>query len=215
MIKRLTILLLGVLGLIQCAQAYVVHLVQQVEVDGTIVETIDQMVETGDGYTTSNAVARAGYIFTHWSTSTVQEFNNRDYWGRAYEQVAFSLYEPMTVIAHYVRDDLDEDGDGMPDGVEVYWYGDMDETAYSDSDGDGIGFLRELELGYNPHFPDEWKRGLATQSKTPQFFKLVLRSEPEGALFATITNNVAPGVSVTTASYNPNSSTLRIGLRME
>ena len=78
MIKRITILLLGVLGLIQCAQAYVVHLIQQVEVDGAIVETIDQMVETGDGYTTSNATDRAGYIFTHWSTSTVQEFNNRD-----------------------------------------------------------------------------------------------------------------------------------------
>jgi anti-anti-sigma factor len=111
---------LGVLGLIQYAQAYVVHLVQQVEVDGAIVETIDQMVETGDGYTTSNATDRAGYIFTHWSTSTVQEFNNRDYWGRAYEQVAFSLYEPMTVTAHYVREDLDEDADGVPDGVEVY-----------------------------------------------------------------------------------------------
>ena len=65
-------MLLSVLGLIQCAQAYVVHLVQQVEVDGAIVETIDQMVETGDGYTTSNATDRAGYIFTHWSTSTVQ-----------------------------------------------------------------------------------------------------------------------------------------------
>ena len=49
--RRITILLLGVLGLIQCAQAYVVHLVQQVEVDGAIVETIDQIVETGDGYT--------------------------------------------------------------------------------------------------------------------------------------------------------------------
>ena len=72
MIKRLTILLLSVLGLIQCAQAYVIHLVQQVEVDGAIVETIDQMVETGDVYTTSNATDRAGYIFTHWSTSTVQ-----------------------------------------------------------------------------------------------------------------------------------------------
>ena len=34
MIKRLTILLLSVLGLIQCVQAYVIHLVQQVEVDG-------------------------------------------------------------------------------------------------------------------------------------------------------------------------------------
>ena len=65
-------IVLSVLGLIQCAQAYVVHLVQQVEVDGTIVETIDQMVETGDVYTTSNATDRAGYIFSHWSTSTVQ-----------------------------------------------------------------------------------------------------------------------------------------------
>ena len=204
--KRIAILLLGVLGVAQCAMAHVVHLVQQVEVDGAIVETIDETHETGDGFSTSNAVERSGYIFTHWSTSAVQDFGNRDPWGRAYEQVAFSLYEPMTNTAHYVCADLDSDADGMADGLEVYWYGNLNETPLSDTDGDGLGFKRELELGLNPHFKDDWERGVLSTSKTPEFFKLVLRSEPEGALFATEERNVAPGVVVRTSAYNPTSS---------
>ena len=185
-----------------------VHLVQQVEVDGEIVETTDLTPYTGDGFTTSSATARTGYIFTHWSTSVIQEFANRDPWGRAYEQVSFSLYEGMTNTAHYVKEDLDEDGDGMPDGLEIYWYGDLDETPTSDTDGDGIGFARELEQGTNPHFSDVFVcgRGVVCVSVKPLFVKLIKRSEPEGSLFATTTNDVAPGVSVTTDAYSPNTS---------
>ncbi len=204
-----TVILAGALLLGQGAGADVahqVHLVQQIEVDGEIVETIDLTPYTGDGFTTSNATARTGYTFTHWSTSAVQDFANRDPWGRAFEQVAFSLYETMTNTAHYVRADLDADGDGMPDGLELYWYGDLDETPTSDTDGDGIGFARELEQGTNPHFPDAYARGLVSVSAKPQFFKLVLRCEPEGTLFATVTTNVAPGVAVTTTAYNPATS---------
>ena len=204
--KRIAILLLSVLGLAQCAMAYVVHLVQQVEVDGAIVESVDTTCETGEGYKTLNATERSGYIFTHWTTSTVQDFSNRDQWGRAYNQVVFSLYEPMTNTAHYVRADIDEDADGIPDGHELYWYGNLDQTRFSDTDGDGIGFEIELELGFSPHFKDDWKRGILATSKTPQFLKLILRSEPEGALFATEERNVAPGVLVRTSAYNPNSS---------
>ena len=183
-----------------------VHLVQQIEVDGEIVETIDLMPYTGDGFTTSNATVRAGYIFTHWSTSTDQEFESRDPWGRAYEQVAFSLYEPMTNTAHYVSEDLDSDKDEMPDGYEIYWYGSLEFDADSDTDGDGIGFMRELELGLNPHFADDWRAGLRTSSIMPQFFKLTLRCEPEGTIFTTTTENKAPGVTITTMSLNSASS---------
>ena len=206
MIKRLTILLWGVLGLIQYAQAYVVHLVQQVEVDGAIVETIDQMVETGDGHTTLNATERSGYIFTHWTTSAVQEFSNRDYWGRAYNQVVFSLYEPMTNTAHYVRADTDEDADGIPDGKEIYWYGNLNQTRFSDTDGDGIGLEVELAHGLNPHFPDEWQRCFQSTSAMPRFYKFTMRSEPEGALFETVTNEFKHGVEITTGSYSPDIS---------
>ncbi len=183
-----------------------VHLVQQVEVDGEIVETIDLMPYTGDGFTTSNATARAGYIFTHWSTSVKQEFADRDAWGRAYEQVSFSLYETMTNTAHYVRADLDSDNDGLADGIELYWYGNLDITPTSDTDGDGIGFAAELEQGTNPHFADVYARGLVSSSVKPQFFKVVIRSEPEGTLFQTVTNNVAPDVTVKTDAYNPATS---------
>ncbi len=198
--------LLHLLAGVRAEVAHQVHLVQQIEVDGEIVETIDLMPYTGDGFTTSNAVERAGYIFTHWSTSVVQDFANRDPWGRAYEQVSFSLYETMTNTAHYVCEDLDSDADGVPDGLELYWYGDLDETATSDTDGDGFGFIQELEQGTNPHFADSYSRGTLIASAKPQFFKVILRSEPEGTLFETITNNVAPDVRVKTESYDPSTS---------
>jgi len=185
---------------------YIVHVVQQVEVDGVVVETIDETHDTTAIYTTSNAVARSGYIFTGWTTSTKQEFTARDDWGRAYEQVSFALYEPMTNTAHYVDEDFDSDGDGMPDGLEIYWYGNLDQTRDSDTDGDGIGFALELELGLNPHFADSWQRGLMATSAQPKFFNLVVRCEPEGTLFATVTNNVAPGVSWASAMFDPRST---------
>ena len=180
----------------QSVWGYVVHVVQQIEVDGVVVETIDETHDAPVALTTSNAVTRSGYTFTHWSTSAVQEFVGRDPWGRAYEQVAFTVYEPMTNTAHYVREELDNDGDGMPDGLELYWYGNLDQTRDSDTDGDGLGFALELELGLNPHFADAWRRGLAVTSVKPTFFELVIASDPEDELFATQIEDVAPGVLI-------------------
>lgn len=191
----------------QSVWGYVVHVVQQIEVDGVVVETIDETHDAPVALTTSNAVSRSGYTFTHWSTSAVQEFVGRDPWGRAYEQVAFTVYEPMTNTAHYVREDLDDDGDGMPDGLELYWYGNLDQARDSDTDGDGLEFALELELGLNPHFADAWRRGLAVTSVKPTFFELVIASDPEDELFETQVEAVAPGVLVSTPSYDPRTST--------
>ena len=207
--KRILLRALLLFGLLtgQAAWGYVVHVVQQVEVDGVVVETIDETHDAPVALTTSNAVSRSGYTFTHWSTSAVQEFVGRDPWGRAYEQVAFTVYEPMTNTAHYVRENLDDDGDGMPDGLELYWYGNLDQTRDSDTDGDGLGFALELELGLNPHFADAWRRGLAVTSVKPTFFELVIASDPEDELFATQIEDVAPGVLISTPSYDPRTST--------
>ena len=207
--KRILLRSLLLCGLLsgQAAWGYLVHVVQQIEVDGVVVETIDETHDAPVALTTSNAVTRSGYTFTHWSTSAVQEFVGRDPWGRAYEQVAFTVYEPMTNTAHYVREELDNDGDGMPDGLELYWYGNLDQTRDSDTDGDGLGFALELELVLNPHFADAWRRGLAVTSVKPTFFELVIASDPEDELFATQIEDVAPGVLISTPSYDPRTST--------
>ena len=207
--KRILLRSLLLCGLLtgQSVWGYVVHVVQQIEVDGVVVETIDETHDAPVALTTSNAVTRSGYTFTHWSTSAVQEFVGRDPWGRAYEQVAFTVYEPMTNTAHYVLEELDNDGDGMPDGLELYWYGNLDQTRDSDTDGDGLGFALELELVLNPHFADAWRRGLAVTSVKPTFFELVIASDPEDELFATQIEDVAPGVLISTPSYDPRTST--------
>ena len=199
-------LLLGGLLAGQSACGYVVHVVQQVEVDGVVVETIDETHDAPVTLTTSDAVSRSGYTFTHWSTSAVQEFAGRDPWGRAYEQVSFTVYEPMTNTAHYVREDLDDDGDGMPDGVELYWYGNLDQTRDSDTDGDGIGFAAELAGGFNPHFSDAWKRGVVGKSVTLPSHRVLMRSDPADILMSKSSQLVVENTYFTSPKFDPEES---------
>ena len=190
----------------QAAWGYVVHVVQQIEVDGVVVETIDETHDAPVELTTSMAGPRPGYTFTHWSTSTVQEFPSRDDWKRAYEQVAFTVYEPMTNTAHYVREDLDDDGDGMPDGLEVYWYGNLEQTRDSDTDGDGIGFAAELAGGFNPHFSDAWKRGVVGKSVTLPSHRVLMRSDPADILMSESSQLVVENTYFTSPKFDPEES---------
>jgi hypothetical protein len=44
----------------------------------------------------------------------------------------------------------DSDADGILDGFERWYYGDLDEGADSDTDGDGLALLGELGAGTDP-----------------------------------------------------------------
>ena len=187
---------------IQGVQAEVVHVVEQVQAGETAVVR-DSLVETGRRFATVTAPAVPGFIFTHWTISTQQQFVNRDVWGRAADSVSFAVYETTVLTAHYVAAGIDADGDGMADGDELYWYGDLDESAASDSDADGIPFKDELELGTNPHFADAGDSlglvydGIDGVVYNPKSYPVVtFRCEPEGTLFETISDVAEPGTTV-------------------
>ena len=196
------------------AQAELVHVYQEQLVGGVRTQLSDEAKETGETYTTQTAPAQSGYIFTHWSISTAQVFTNRDRLGRALDAAPYKLYEETTLTANYLPSGEDMDNDGVADGWEIYWYGDLSKNADSDTDGDGYTFAQELAGGTDPLMVDEslaggivWADGDLLQYNPFNLQAYTIRSEPEGQLFATRSDYVEPGTLVETSSYSPSSST--------
>ena len=202
-------LLLGMVGGVsaETAQVYVRTCVDR----AGVVEGLAQVaVDTARPYTTAPAPVQAGFIFTHWTLSTSQSFAPRDAWGRATDAATFVPYENTTATAHYVSNLTDADQDGMPDGHELYWYGDLaTATPASDTDGDGYTFAQEIQYGQNPLFADAHDSGVwhgdgdLLQYNPDGLPLLVIRCEPEGEFFKTIRRYLRPGTAVDTYDAYP------------
>ena len=186
-----------------------VHVYERKLVDGVSTQLSDTTADTLSAFTTRDAPVVNGQIFTHWSISTAQPFANRDRFGRAKESVSAVLYEETVFTANYrpVGDDSDEDG--IDDGREIYWYGDLGQDSVSDTDNDGRSFSEELADGTNPLLFDRsepgvviWSDGTLLQYNPSGLWPYVIRSEPEGRLFQTVSDYVKPGTLVSTSSYS-------------
>jgi hypothetical protein len=46
--------------------------------------------------------------------------------------------------------EIDSDSDGLPDSWEMQYFGNLNQTAGGDPDGDGINNLQEYQQGRNP-----------------------------------------------------------------
>ena len=203
--------------LVISAVADVVHVYEKTSAGGVVTQITDRTLDTGRRYTTSAAPANIGYIFTHWSISTVQSFESRDAWGRAFDSAPFTLYEETTLTANYLPVSQDSDGDGMADGYELYWYGSLAETPASDTDNDGLTFAQEIAAGTNPLFPERHEDGLIAYADSALwlynpygYVPYTIRSEPEGALFATVTGYKRVGKRIASAdSYTASATSSR------
>ena len=194
------------------AWADLVHVVEQREVDGVTTVMRDETKITGMPWTTAPAPSVSGYLFTHWTISTQQDFATRDAWGRAYDAPCFKLYEDTTLTAHYLPATRDTDGDGVPDGYELYWYGNLDQDAASDTDGDGFTFAEEIANGTNPLMPENEVAGAIAYGdgnlllyNPSGYASAVVRAEP-GGLFTASEEWLRPGTYVGTGTYSPTSS---------
>ena len=170
--------------------------------------------DTARPFTTEKAPTRAGYIFTHWTLSTAQTYATRDAWGRAYDALTFTPYENTTATAHYVSSVLDSDNDGMPDGHELYWYGNLEATtADGDTDGDGFTFAEEVQYATNPLFADVHYNGVRhgdgdVLDYNPDGIPLLtIRCDPDGEFFATTRAYTRAGTPVTTPKGSVTTST--------
>lgn len=211
--KRRILILAGA-GLVSVggllAESAQVYIQTRVDRAGTIEDLTRVAVDTATPYTTAKAPTQAGYIFTHWTLSTAQTFEPRDAWGRAKDVAAFTPYENTTATAHYVSNLTDADQDGMPDGHELYWYGNLTTaTPTSDTDGDGYTFAQEIQYGLNPLFADVHASGVwhgdgdLLQYNPDGLPLLVIRCEPEGEFFGTIRQYVRQGMPIDTYSAYP------------
>ena len=187
------------------ASADVVHMYEQTFAGGVTTQISDRSLETGRQHSTQNAPVIKGYVFTHWTISTKQSFSSRDAWGRALDTASFMLYEETILTANYLPESLDEDGDGIADGYEMYWYGNLDQTSLSDTDGDGALFADELTVGTNPLMvefreegPVSFVDGDLLQYNPYNYQPYTIRSEPDGELFSTITDYKRPGEEIKT-----------------
>lgn len=186
------------------AQAVDVYVTEQTSAGGTVTALRQTVAATGTEFTTQTAPDIEGYIFTHWTISVNQSYSVRDVLGRTYDALPFMVYEDTMVTAHYVPATTDEDVDGIADGYEHYWYGDLSKDDASDTDSDGLTFAEELAAGTSPILADNSLRGGVawSDSELHQYNpdglqSYTIRSEPEGTLFETTTDYAKVGVLIT------------------
>ncbi|MGN0887082.1 MAG: hypothetical protein ACI4RT_08825 [Candidatus Spyradenecus sp.] len=200
-------LLLGLLGWTLGASAAEVTVQQVDSLGNTLAEAA--YVSTDEAFTSVSAPTQAGYRFAYWTISpNLTTFANRDGWGRALDAVAFTPKDGVTTLtAVYLPTSQDEDGDGMADGEELYWYGSLAYGSKSDTDGDGYTFAQELQFGLNPLFPDgltlggiAWGDSSALLYNPNSYSPYTIQPNPEGT-FELQSGYLRPGETLATASY--------------
>jgi hypothetical protein len=188
----------------------------QIAVDDNTGATIgavnsDTFQETAAAYSTVTAPVSSGsYRFTRWTNSSYPAETYRDAWGRSQNPTSFVLLEDTTCTAHYLPTTLDSDNDGIPDWFEIEYFGDLDETAASDFDGDSITLAAEYNGGTHPLYANASQAGGIAYADSGMvtvnlggFSRYTLRSEPAGTV--NVTAVVETGTVVTTPDLSGNS----------
>ncbi len=199
---------LGWISLAAAAHAATVNLVQNSVNDatgGSIPAVVSsQYLETGVNWSTVAAPAVSGsYRFTRWTSSSSPTVVSRDAWGRSQNPVLFTLLEDTTLTAHYLPASQDSDGDGVPDGYEIEYFGDLSHDGTFDGDGDGIPLSAELSGGTHPLYGNSSQAGGVAFADSgiitfnrDGYPTYTLRSEPVGTVNQSAI--VPPGTVVNT-----------------
>jgi len=106
-------------------------------------------------------------ILANWTEVALTGYNGTEYaiWGNV---THFTLFAAIDKSAFEIEPDGDEDDDGLPDDWEMDNFGDLDQNATTDFDGDGFTDLEEYIAGSNPTvfdfldsdsdgLPDDWE----------------------------------------------------------
>ena len=184
------------------------------DADGTTIGALSSTQSLATGVSVSTVTAPptfSNYRFTHWTNSSYPAVSFRDAWGRSINPTPFLLLEATTATAHYLPETRDTDADGVPDWFEIEYYGNLAQSASSDTDADGASLLAELSANTHPLYAESTTEGGIAWADSPTivvnlagFATATLRSEPAGTLNQTAVN--PPGTVITTPDYSGNPS---------
>ena len=154
-------------GALVCAhgtiRAAVVTFTQSSDPVGIVSQT--SFPNTGTQVSTVTAPATsASYSFTHWTLNGVRV---NDATGRSQNPATLTINTATTAVAHYLPTTQDSDADGIPDWYEIEYYGDLSQTAASDTDGDGIPLTTESIRAYHPLVKDTLEEGGVSRRRAP------------------------------------------------
>jgi hypothetical protein len=207
---------LGWIWLAAMAHAATVNLAQNSVNDATggsiAAVSSSQYLDTAVSYTTVTAPATFGTDrFTHWTNSSAPATVYRDAWGRALNPISFVLLEATTATAHYLPATRDTDSDGVPDGYEIEYFGNLTRTASFDGDGDGIQLSAESSGGTHPLYGNASQAGGVSYADSglvtcnlAGYASYVLRSVPAGTVNQSAI--APPGTVVTTPNLSTNTT---------
>ncbi|MGA0900646.1 MAG: FG-GAP repeat domain-containing protein, partial [Luteolibacter sp.] len=137
--------------------------------------------------------------FGYWELDGVRLI---DLWGRSYPQISFTMADTdRTAVAYLFPGDTD--GDGIADAVEMAYYGSLDNDANSDTDGDGLTLLQEIEADSNPLYGNSSTAGGVSHGSSEMvtvnladYSRYTLASNPAGTVDETAI--VRDGTVITT-----------------
>lgn len=148
---------------------------EQVVLPGAQVETPNQYGEF------------QGYRFSHWTVNGVRQASPN---GIARTQLKLTMNEDLDVVGYFTPKDQDSDGDTLPDWYELFHFGNLDQNATTNADGDGFNGAQEYARGTGPAVVDLMQEGGVFRSasrsvsvyRAPVLVPYVIRSEPQGLI---------------------------------
>ena len=109
-----------------------------------------------------------GYHFAYWSLNGVRQTSSS---GVALNQVDLQISVPSELVAHYIPSGQDTDGDGLMDWFELNQFGNLDQNAQGDPDGDSFDNLTESLLGQEATIADKVEDGgISFAASTAAFY---------------------------------------------
>ena len=93
-----------------------------------------------------------GYAFSHWEINGVRQ---TDQHGLSLRKITETLDSDKQIVAKYIEESLDSDGDGLLDWYEMHELGTLAHHGGDDPDGDGFSINREIQFGLSPSIPDQ------------------------------------------------------------
>lgn len=163
--------------------------------------TVNQSAIAPPGTVVTTPNLSTNTTFGYWTLDGVQQL---DAWGVALPQITFTMGSVNREAVAYLFVG-DTDADGVADAYEQYYYGTLANGAASDTDGDGISLLAELNGGTNPLYANTtqeggvaWADSALVTVNLAGYSRYTLSSVPAGTVSQTAI--VPDGTAITTAN---------------